>query len=72
MIAGFADGVIRFLQVGMVENLDENKQSHIKPSIELIQVFKPHTAAILSIAYSKEVHMFATSVSAFLIIHYFV
>ncbi|VDN95986.1 unnamed protein product [Rodentolepis nana] len=61
LIAGFADGVIRVIQI-TTDAVDENREiSKEAVHIELIQVLKPHTSPILSMSIDPKRGLFATS-----------
>ncbi|KAH9285904.1 Cilia- and flagella-associated protein 44 [Echinococcus granulosus] len=61
IVAGFADGVVRVMQITSddVEN-EENPSSQVV-SIELMQVLKPHTDAVMTMDYDPEGVLFATA-----------
>lgn len=61
-IAGFADGVVRTLQITTdAVNANQEKFKEIM-NVELIQVLKPHTKPILSMDVHPKGEFFATSV----------
>ncbi len=62
-MAGFTDGVVRIIQIGTDTGVDEYQQPKEKMAIELIQVLKPHTGAIMSMDFDRKGKFFATCVS---------
>ncbi|KAM7540955.1 hypothetical protein Aperf_G00000038268 [Anoplocephala perfoliata] len=61
LVGGFADGVVRVMQI-TTDDSEANQQDHKEAvNIELIQVLKPHTQAILSMDFDPKGNFFATS-----------
>lgn len=63
-MAGFADGVVRVMQITSNGGASEEDPPSQVVTIELIQVLKPHTDAIMTMDYDSKGVFFATAVSS--------